>query len=226
MSDPFLDRSFGALLFDMDGTLITSVEAAERVWTRWALRHGLDARTFLPSIHGQRAVDSIRNLRIPGVDPVAEADLLTLMEIDDTEGVHEIPGARSFVEALPHDRWAIVTSAPRTLATRRLEAAGVTLPDVLITADDIQVGKPDPSGYRLAATKLGVDATDCAIFEDAQAGIRAGEAAGAQVIVVTSTHVHPSQTPHPSVRDFTALQPQAAQGRITIRKSGPRPARR
>lgn len=218
MNDAFLDRSFGALLFDMDGTLITSVEAAERVWTRWASRHGLDARTFLSSIHGQRAVDSIRNLKIPGVDPVAEADALTLMEIDDVDGVHEIPGARDFVASLPRDRWAIVTSAPRALATRRLEAAGVTLPDVLVTAEDIQVGKPDPSGYLLAARELGVDAIDCAIFEDANAGIRAGEAAGGQVVVITATHAHPVHTPHPRVVDFTRLTAEVARGRITIRQ--------
>jgi mannitol-1-/sugar-/sorbitol-6-phosphatase len=218
MSHRFLDRAFAALLFDMDGTLITSVEAAERVWTRWAARHGLDARTFLHSIHGQRAVDSIRNLKIPGVDPVAEAHALTLMEIDDTDGVHEIPGARAFVESLPRERWAIVTSAPRALATRRLEAAGVPLPDVLVTAEDIQVGKPDPSGYRLAATKLGVDVTDCPIFEDANAGIRAGEAAGGQVVVITATHAHPLRTSHPSIPDFIGLQPEFAQGRITIRQ--------
>jgi mannitol-1-/sugar-/sorbitol-6-phosphatase len=218
MSHRFLDRAFAALLFDMDGTLITSVEAAERVWTRWAARHGLDARTFLPSIHGQRAVDSIRNLKIPGVDPVAEAEWITLMEIEDTDGVQEIRGASAFVASLPRERWAIVTSAPRALATRRLEAAGVPLPHVLVTAEDIQVGKPDPSGYRLAATKLGVDAAHCAIFEDANAGIRAGEAAGGQVVVITATHAHPMQSSHPSIVDFTGLTTEVAQGRITVRK--------
>lgn len=216
MSHRFLDRAFAALLFDMDGTLITSVEAAERVWTRWATRHGLDARTFLPSIHGQRAVDTIRNLKIPGVDPVAEAEWITLMEIEDTEGVLEIRGASAFVESLPREHWAIVTSAPRALATRRLEAAGVPLPDVLVTAEDIQVGKPDPSGYRLAATKLGVDAADCAIFEDANAGIRAGEAAGGQVVVITATHTHPLRTPHPTIESFAALKAELVSGRIRI----------
>lgn len=216
MSHRFLDRAFAALLFDMDGTLITSVEAAERVWTRWATRHGLDARTFLPSIHGQRAVDTIRNLKIPGVDPVAEAEWITLLEIEDTEGVLEIRGASAFVESLPREHWAIVTSAPRALATRRLEAAGVPLPDVLVTAEDIQVGKPDPSGYRLAATKLGVDAADCAIFEDANAGIRAGEAAGGQVVVITATHTHPLRTPHPTIESFAALKAELVSGRIRI----------
>lgn len=212
----FDGRSFAALLFDMDGTLISSIEAAERVWTRWAARHGLDARTFLPSIHGKRAVDTIRDLKIPGMDAIAEAELLTLMEIEDTGGVREIPGACSFLEALPDSRWAIVTSAPRALATRRLEAAGVDLPGVLVTAEDVRVGKPDPSGYRLAAEKLGVDASDCAIFEDADAGIRAGVATGGQVVVVTATHTHPLRTIHPSVPDFVGLEPRIVGGRIEI----------
>jgi sugar-phosphatase len=212
----FDGRSFAALLFDMDGTLISSIEAAERVWIRWAARHGLDARSFLPSIHGKRAVDTIRDLNIPGVDAVAEAELLTLMEIEDTDGVREIPGARVFLDALPDSRWAIVTSAPRALATRRIEAAGVRLPRVLVTAEDVAVGKPDPSGYRLAASKLGVDASDCAIFEDADAGIRAGVAAGGQVVVVTATQAHSLQTSHPSVSNYLGLKPAIVGGRVEL----------
>jgi mannitol-1-/sugar-/sorbitol-6-phosphatase len=219
--DPFpLDGlSFAALLFDMDGTLITSIDAAERVWTRWAAGHGLDARSFLPRIHGQRAVDTMRWLNIPGADPVAEADRLTLMEIEDTDGVRPIPGAREFVAGLPADRWAVVTSASRALATRRLEAAGMTLPSVLVTAEDVSVGKPDPSGYRLAAARLGFDAADCAIFEDADAGIRAGEATGGRVVVITATHDHAMRTDHPRVRDFTGLKPGIAQGRVGIARA-------
>lgn len=212
----FEQRSFAALLFDMDGTLITSIEAAERVWIRWAAGHGLDARTFLPKIHGQRAVDTIRSLAIPGVDPVAEAHALTLMEIADTDGVRAIPGAAAFVASLPDDRWAVVTSAPRALATRRLEAAGLKLPGVLVCADDVAVGKPDPSGYRLAATRLGVDAPDCAIFEDADAGIRAAESAGGRVIVVTATHAHAMDTRHATIDGFVGLSARVERGRVSV----------
>jgi mannitol-1-/sugar-/sorbitol-6-phosphatase len=200
----------------MDGTLITSIEPAERVWTRWAARHGLDARTFLSSMHGRRAVDTIRSLGVPGMDAVAEAELVSQWEIDDTEGVRAIAGAREFVASLPLEQWAIVTSAPRALAVRRLEAAGVALPRVLVTAEEVTVGKPDPSGYRLAAERLSVDAADCAIFEDADAGIRAGEAAGGQVIVITATHAHPLATKHPAFRGFDEIEPQISQGRIAL----------
>jgi sugar-phosphatase len=201
----------------MDGTLITSIEPAERVWRRWAARHGLDANTFLSTMHGRRAVDTIRSLGIPGMDAVAEADRVSQWEIEDTEGVRAIQGAREFVHSLPPDRWAIVTSAPRALATRRLEAAGVTIPRVLVTAEEVAVGKPDPMGYRLAAERLAVDANDCAIFEDADAGIRAGEAAGGHVIVITATHAHPLSTGHPTFRSFDEIEPHVSRGRISLR---------
>ncbi len=53
-------RAYRAFLFDMDGTLITSTAAAERVWTRWAERHGIDPVAFIPTIHGVRTADTIR----------------------------------------------------------------------------------------------------------------------------------------------------------------------
>lgn len=201
----FDGRSFAGLLFDMDGTLLSSIEAAERVWTRWAARFGIDARTFLHDIHGRRAVDSVRRLNIPGIDPEAEANAITLAEIEDVEGVRAISGAREFVATIPEDRWAIVTSAPRALAVRRLAAADLTTPSVFITAEDIPRGKPDPACYQLAARQLGWTADDCVVFEDASAGIRAGEAAGAAVVVITATHQHPMDTRHPTYADYRKL---------------------
>ncbi|GFE82230.1 glycerol-3-phosphatase [Steroidobacter agaridevorans] len=219
----FDGRSFAAILFDMDGTLLSSIEAAERVWTRWAAQFGIDARTFLHGIHGQRAVDSVRQLNIPGVDPVAEAHAITLAEIEDVEGVHPIPGAREFVSTLPEGRWAIVTSAPRALAVRRLAAAGLKPPSVFITAEDIPRGKPDPACYQLAARQLGWTADDCVVFEDAAAGIRAGEAAGAPVVVITATHQRPMDTRHPTYVDYNALGATIRpDGRLQIRSQSTR----
>jgi sugar-phosphatase len=190
----------------MDGTLLTSIAAAERVWTRWALRHGLDAASFVPTIHGARAIDTVRRVARPGMDVEAEAAGITRDEIEDVQGVMAIEGAADFLARLPAGRWAIVTSAPRALAVRRLQAAGLTAPTVMITAEDVVDGKPDPSGYRLAAARLGVEATDCLIFEDAAAGIQAAEAAGAAVLVITATHGGHVQTPHPTAPDFHRLQ--------------------
>ncbi len=202
----FDGRSFDAFLFDMDGTLISSIEATERVWTRWAARFGIDAATFLPHIHGQRAVDSIKKLGIEGIDPEREAHALTLAEIEDIEGVHAIAGAHAFLQSLPRERWAVVTSATHALATRRLKAANCWPPPVLITAEDIVHGKPAPDCYVLAAQRLGFTAERTLVFEDAHAGVRAGEAAGASVLVISATHREPMQTPHPRVRDYEALR--------------------
>ena len=195
-------RTYQAFLFDMDGTLITSTLAAERVWTRWAERHGLDVAALLSVMHGVRAVDTIRNQNLPDIDLDAEVAWVERGEIEDVDGVAPIPGAIDFVKRLPPDRWAVVTSASVPLARARLKAAGVTPPAVMITAEDVERGKPDPAGYLKAAATLGFDVADCLVFEDAAAGIKAGEAAGADVMVVTAAWTHPLETDHPTLADY------------------------
>ena len=199
-------RAFAAFLFDMDGTILSSIAAAERVWTRWAERHGLDVATFLPTIHGVRAIDTIGRLGLAGVDAAHEAAALTLAEIADVDGVQPIAGAVAFLASLPADRWAIVTSSPRKLAGARLAAAGIAVPAVMVTAEDVRRGKPYPDGFLLAAEKLGCDVRDCLIFEDAPAGIKAAEAAGATVAVVSATHAHAMATPHFALASFDDLR--------------------
>lgn len=193
---------YRAFLFDMDGTVLNSIAAAERIWSAWALRHGVDVDSFLPTIHGVRAIDTINRLALPGVDAEAEAAFITEAEIEDVEGIIEVPGAANFLKSLPANQWAIVTSAPKALALRRMAAAGIAQPLVMVTAEDVSAGKPDPAGYRLAAKRLGVEPVDCLIFEDATVGILAAEAAGAGLIVVTATHDHPLQTPHATLASY------------------------
>ncbi|MCG6574420.1 HAD family hydrolase [Pseudomonas sp. AF32] len=198
-------NTYRAFLFDMDGTLLNSIAAAERIWTRWALRHGVDVATFLPTIHGVRAVDTIARQHLPGVDAEAEARQITREEIEDVEGVVDVAGAQALLQSLPPEQWAIVTSAPMALALRRMEAAGIPRPRVMVTAEDVSDGKPNPACYRLAAERLQVAPQACLVFEDAHAGIQAGEAAGADVLVVTATHTHPLLTRHPSIEDYRGL---------------------
>lgn len=210
----FSDRTFAAFLFDMDGTVLSSIAAAERVWGRWARRHGLDVEAFMPTMHGKRAVDTISRLNLPGVDPEVEADWITRAEIEDVADIHAIEGAAAFLAALPAERWTIVTSSPLPLARRRLEAAGLAAPPLMVTAEDITRGKPAPDGFLLAAERLGVPASECLVFEDAPAGIAAAEAAGSAVAIVTATHAHPLDTPHPTLRSYAGLraEPTAAGG--------------
>lgn len=208
MTLPFADRGFGAFMFDMDGTILSSIASTERVWTAWATKHGLDVETFLPTIHGVRAFETISRLNLPGIDLITEIEELTQAEFDDVEGIESILGAADFLNALPAERWAIVTSAPRRLAMRRLEAAGLPIPLIMVTGEDVANGKPAPDCFLLGAERLGHKPQDCLVFEDAPAGIRAAEAAGAQVLVITATHNHAGDTPHPSMPGYGALTPR------------------
>lgn len=200
------DKSFSAFLFDMDGTIINSIAAAERVWGAWAKRHGLDVETFLPTMHGARGVDTIRRLGLPGVDPEREAAEIAVAEIADVEGVVPLPGAIAFLASLPPEKWAIVTSSPIELAKRRLAAAGISVPRTLVTAEDVKIGKPNPACYILGAERLGARPQDCLVFEDVAAGILAGEGAGSDVMVMTATHTHPINTGHATISTYEGLE--------------------
>jgi len=217
MHDLFPGRRFAAILFDMDGTLTDSIAAANRVWRRWSLSHGLDPEKVLPIIHGVRAGDTIRRLNVPGMDVEKETEFVKQAEIDDVEGVVAIKGAPAFVKALPPDRWAVVTSAPRELALRRFAAAGLSVPRVLVTAEDVTRGKPAPDGFLLAARLLDVTADKCLVFEDTAAGVAAAEAAGAAVVVVNATHATPLATPHPVINDYRYLSLSMSEAGVSVR---------
>jgi len=200
-------RRYQAFLFDMDGTILTSIASAERCWTRWAIAHGLDVATFLPTIHGVRSVETIRRLNLPGVDPVAEAAAITAAEMEDVADISPIAGAAAFLARLPSERWTIVTSAPRALAECRLRAAGLSVPTGMIAAEDVMTGKPAPDCFMLGAQRLGVAPADCLVFEDAAAGFAAATAAGSDVLAITATHGAASTVAaeYPSVVDYRGL---------------------
>jgi sugar-phosphatase len=199
-------RDYAAFLFDMDGTILSSIKAAERVWGEWAKGHGIDVDAFLPTIHGKRTEETVRRLALPGVDPVAEAQRITLAEIEDVAGIEAIAGAADFLASLPADRWAIVTSAPRALAERRIAAAGLPMPKVLVAAEDVQRGKPAPDPFLLGAEGLGIAPEHCLAFEDTLAGLTAAESAGMDTVVITATHTHVLDTDAISVLDYDDLR--------------------
>jgi HAD superfamily hydrolase (TIGR01509 family) len=171
-----------AVLFDMDGTLVDSDGAVERAWTAWAAEYGVDAAAVLAVAHGSPADRTVRLVRPDlGEAEVMDAAARQLaMQYEDLRDVVPAPGAHELLAMLNRRRtpWAIVTSADARLAAARLEVAGVA-PPVLVTVDDVRNGKPDPEGYRLAATRLGVDPARCLVVEDAEPGLEAGRAAGA-----------------------------------------------
>jgi sugar-phosphatase len=174
------------VLFDLDGVLVDSTPAVARVWAGWAHEHGLDPGEVVKKAHGRPSVATIREL-LPNADHAAENREVERREIADIEDVVPLPGAVELLQALPLDRWAIVTSCTRALAAVRISAAGLPKPKYLVTSTDVQQGKPDPEPYLKGAQILGVPAADCLVIEDAPAGIRAGKAAGARVLALRTT---------------------------------------
>ena len=176
----------GAILFDLDGVLMDSRVAVERAWERWAAGHGIDPLVVLAEAHGRRTIDTIRAIA-PLLDVETEARLLEAAETVDFDGVTTLPGAALLLETLPSGSWTVVTSGTRALARGRLAHGGLPIPEQLITADDVERGKPDPQPYLAGAAALSVDPADCLVIEDAPAGVEAGKAAGMTVLAVATT---------------------------------------
>lgn len=178
------------LLFDMDGVLIRSIGSVERCWRRWCEMYGVPNAESFNVPHGTRAVDVIRIVK-PEFDEAQVAEGLRViedLEIEDTADITVLPGAKALLEQLPQERWAIVTSATRRLLLARLAAAGLPVPERLISGDMVERGKPDPEPYRRGAQRLGLEPTECVVVEDAPSGVGAGIAAGCRVLAVEGTH--------------------------------------
>jgi len=195
-----------AVLFDMDGTLVDSTSVIAALWRRWSARHGVDPDAVLLASPGRRAIETIRMFAPLDVDVVAEAAALTKAAAEETEALVPVEGARTLVQSLPRDRWAVVTSAERALAERWLRHTGLPIPDVLVAAEDVVKGKPDPAGYVEAALRLGFDTAETLVFEDAPSGLAAARAAGARVIAVATTLTGAELEPHNWVRDFSRVR--------------------
>ncbi|MCF1594457.1 HAD family hydrolase [Streptomyces muensis] len=209
-----------ALLFDNDGTLVSSLASVDRCWARWAEEYGITEEFGRVELHGRPAVEIVTELLPADVVPQALARIEAL-EVEDVPngGVHLLPGTKAFLDSLPADRWAVVTSATRRLAEARLDAVGIR-PKTMIAADDITRGKPDPEPYLLAARQLGVDPAHCVVFEDAPAGLQAGRAAGMTTVAFTTTHqAHELDADH-VVRDLSALSALVTDAGIEISVRG------
>lgn len=201
---------FDALLFDMDGTILTSIPAVERAWTAWAHRVGVEAMEVLAWLHGRTAVDTISRFAPAGRDIATEVAWLDARELEDLDGIAAIAGAAALLGSLPASRWAVVTSANRALAERRIAAAGLPQPAILVSCDDVRQGKPHPEGYLLAAERLGCRIDRCLVFEDTGAGLSAGLAAGAQAVRVLGTQSGDLPADIPAIRDYLHLRAQDA----------------
>lgn len=182
---PHLEGS--AVLFDLDGVLVDSTESVTRVWRGWAIEHGYDPEVVVKIAHGRRAIETVQ-LVAPHLDSVTELIEIERRELADTEGLRKFAGADELLGSLPHDRWTVVTSGTRALATMRLQAAGLPVPETMISADDVALGKPNPAPYLKGAEMLGVAPDNCMVIEDAPSGLRAAKAAGMRAFGVPTTY--------------------------------------
>jgi sugar-phosphatase len=176
-----------AILFDLDGVLVDSTAAVERVWRKWAIQRGLDPEYVIKNAHGRRSIETIR-LVAPELGATQANEEVEQLEIADSEGVIAIPGALELMQSLPPNRFLIVTSATRALAKARLNHVGLPVPSRFVTAEDVANGKPSPEPYLKGADLLGIPPQDCVVFEDTPAGIESGVAAGMKVIALKSTY--------------------------------------
>jgi sugar-phosphatase len=175
------------ILFDMDGVLVSSIESVVRSWRRWAKLYNLPNAEAFEMPHGVRAKEIIQTL-LPDVDLQEAVRVIEDIEVQDLADLRVLPGVKSLLAGLPAERWAIVTSSTQRLLLARLGAAGLPVPQRIISGDMVERGKPDPEPYRRGAELLGFRPEECVVVEDAPAGVGAGKAAGCRVLGVLGTH--------------------------------------
>jgi mannitol-1-/sugar-/sorbitol-6-phosphatase len=200
-----LERVYDKVIFDMDGTLVDSRTAVERAWRKWAQKHGVSAGKILAVAHGRRTQEVLELFAPEGMDIEREARELEGEEGEEARDIVAVPGAVELLRWIPAGDWAVVTSASRQLASRRLLAAGLPLPDVLVSAEDVSTGKPHPQGYLLASDRMRARAADCLVFEDAHAGILAAKGAGCDVVAITAAHPQAVEADCPKVVNFHCI---------------------
>jgi mannitol-1-/sugar-/sorbitol-6-phosphatase len=212
-----VEISCQGILFDMDGILISSLEAVERSWTKWAELRGFDPLMARRIAHGRRAVDTLATM-CHECDCDVELRLIEDIEVADNEGLTVLPGVCEMLAALPADRWTVVTSATDRLARVRLAAGKIPAPEQIVTADRVTRGKPHPDPFLAGAALLGIAPKNCVVFEDSAAGAVAGRAAGCTVVATTFSHpAELLQAAHHLVEDLTGVKVETTSGGLLLR---------
>jgi mannitol-1-/sugar-/sorbitol-6-phosphatase len=205
-----------AIIFDLDGVLANSIAVLEESWGIWCAEKGLDFETVMRVAHGRRKPE-ILAIVLPGVDPMPEMDRLMQLEADRIGSVKPIPGAAELVAQVPPGMWAIGTSGERPGALARLQQVGIAPPPVIISAEDVERGKPHPDVYLKAAAGIGMDPKKCIVFEDAPAGIAAAHAAGMAAVALLTTYPAEAFPPEvPLIHDFKQVRLTIDNGELSL----------
>ena len=211
------ELSCEAILFDLDGVLVDSTKSVVVVWTAWSEKNGISPAKTLDVIHGRRTIEGLQILA-PHLDMESETKKIEAAITLKKDGTIAIPGAASLLRSLPNDRWCAVTSGLKEFAKIRLKDANLPIPEILVSADDVTNGKPDPEPYLKGAQLLKVGPAKCIVIEDAPNGIRAGRAAGMRVIGVGTTYpVSELKEANVVVKTLEGLKASSSRAQITIR---------
>ncbi|WP_347041090.1 HAD-IA family hydrolase [Brachybacterium nesterenkovii] len=192
-----------ALLIDMDGTLVDSTPAVVRAWNQGLAELGSD-RTFTHDFHGVPARQSLRRVFPERSEEEIDAafEHIEARELADVDGIEILPGTERLLAELDEIErelgrpvWTIVTSCTRRLFEARWATTGLPHPDGLVTADQVERGKPDPAPYLLGMRRLGVAGEQALVLEDSLGGLASGRDAGALTLAVTTTTPRESLAP-------------------------------
>lgn len=209
-----------AILFDLDGTLVDSTASVLRNWLTVADLLGRPGENLVGELQGIPGRQVLRQ-RFPELSGERVDELNTILidgETADTSDVVPTPGVLALLARLPSDRWGIVTSGPRRLALARIGAARLPVPRVLVTADDVVTGKPDPTPYRLGAERIGYPSEQCLVVEDAPAGVTSAGAAGCPVLGLVTTYPALDTV---TVPDLTSVTVEVSADGLTVRAHSP-----
>jgi beta-phosphoglucomutase family hydrolase len=188
-----------AVLWDMDGTLIDSEEQHWISWRNTLANEGIViTRAQFLATFGQRNDSIIPQLLGAAATPqrierISEAKEELYRHLIRRDGISPLPGVASWLHRLHKHGWlqAIASAAPRANIDAVLEALSAThIFQSIVSAEDVQKGKPDPEVYLKAASRVEASPENCIVVEDAAAGIEGARRAGMRSIGVSHDGQH------------------------------------
>eukprot|EP00178_Gracilaria_changii_P006470 TRINITY_DN211_c2_g1_i1.p4 TRINITY_DN211_c2_g1~~TRINITY_DN211_c2_g1_i1.p4 ORF type:complete len:253 (-),score=57.74 TRINITY_DN211_c2_g1_i1:4589-5347(-) len=185
-----------SVIWDMDGVLLDSEPIYMRVESRIVSRYGKKVAPILPLLLGRTADVcariTVEKLQLPLTPDqfLAERNQRLLIEM---KSAPILPGVLDIVRHLKQCgvKMAIATSSPRDLlkAKQTGKESFFDMFDAIVCGDDVRAGKPDPEIFLKAAAAINAQPSDCVVFEDAPAGVRAARLAGMKAVALPNSHV-------------------------------------
>ncbi|PVU95038.1 hypothetical protein BB561_002090 [Smittium simulii] len=208
------------ILFDLDGTLIDTIECIEIYWRKLCDEYSIDADELFSVCHGVQTIKLLERFFPKEIANQKTVEELEYKVMNDTTGVFVVEGARELLAKIPYTKWGIVTSGTHLMAVTRINQMKLTVPDCFFPSDKVSKSKPDPEGYIKGAQFLGLNPRDCVVFEDAIAGVKAGFSAGCTVIGILSSHTNEKQLIEAGatfcIRNYNDLEVKTENGKILI----------